>query len=214
MLKSLDQNNFNHSIWHNSKNFSQDKIKDFLKFMKTYCIFDLETTGLNPETDYIIEIAALRIKDNQIESQFSSFVGLPKDISNPESLLEQIRPITGISYEMIKNAPDWSIVDLEFRKFVTRPLFVGYNVTFDIKFLKRYSKLWTTVYYIDILEIVNEIFANKLTRFSQKHVLDYLDIQYSVAHRALADVENLWQIIQKLQESYGVNIYDYMKKFE
>ena len=66
--------------------------------IRDYVAFDLETTGLNPETDQIIEIGALKVKDGKVVDRFMEFVKPDQPISNA------ITNITGITNEMVSAA--------------------------------------------------------------------------------------------------------------
>ena len=78
-----------------------------------FVIFDVETTGLNPKGgDKILEIAALRIKDNRPVAQFSSLVN-PKRLVSPAAFA-----VNGISDEMVKDAPESKKVLPKFLNFI------------------------------------------------------------------------------------------------
>lgn len=66
--------------------------------IKNYVAFDLETTGLSPETDQIIEIGALKVKDGKVVERFMEFVKPDQPITSA------ITNITGITNEMVANA--------------------------------------------------------------------------------------------------------------
>lgn len=96
-----------------------------------YTAIDLETTGLDPKKDKIIEIGAVRVEHGSICERFSTFV-------NPRRALEpQIEELTGITDEMIKDAPDIGEVIGRVAEFCSGLPLLGHHVIFDYSFLKR-----------------------------------------------------------------------------
>ena len=75
------------------------------KIIDNYCVLDLETTGLSPNYDSIIEIGIIKVKENKIVDKYNSLI-------NPGFLInEYITSITGITNEMLKGKP--KIIDLK-----------------------------------------------------------------------------------------------------
>lgn len=100
-----------------------------LAFPSRYVVLDLETTGLDPQYDDIIEVAAIRIVDGAIEDSFSSLV-------NPGySIDEFIAELTGITDDMLAPAPSLDSVLPAFLSFIGSDVVVGHNVNFDINFI-------------------------------------------------------------------------------
>ena len=91
---------------------------------------DLETTGVNEDTDQIIEIGALKVSEGE-ETKFHRLISA--NVHVPDSIYN----LTGISDEMLKGKDELkqSIIDLE--AFIKGTILVGYNIAFDIKFLNR-----------------------------------------------------------------------------
>ena len=76
--------------------------------LKDYVVFDLETTGLSPEKDTMIEIGALKVIQGKVADRFSEFI-------NPhQKLTEQISELTGITDEMLAGARDLQAVVSDF----------------------------------------------------------------------------------------------------
>ena len=96
-----------------------------------YIAIDLETTGLNPKTERIIEIGAARVEDGTVVQTYSTFV-------NPERELDaRIRELTGICDDDLKNAPVLDTVLPELLAFCGELPLLGHHVIFDFSFLKR-----------------------------------------------------------------------------
>lgn len=98
-----------------------------------YTVFDLETTGLEPEKGHeIIEMGAVRIRDNRVKED-ESFVSLVK----PERRVNrEAREIHGISQEMVEGAPALDLVLPRFLDFIGETPLVAQNAPFDLKFMQ------------------------------------------------------------------------------
>ena len=101
-----------------------------ITFDQEFVAFDLETTGLSPEKDRIIEIGAVIFKDGKEQARYQTFV-------DPEQKLEQkIVELTGISDEMLVGAPKIEQVLPEFLEFVGDRILVAHNAKFDTGFIR------------------------------------------------------------------------------
>ena len=117
--------------------FTKNDIPDCLK-NNTFVVFDLETTGLNSSPsggnmDRIIEIGAYKIIGGEIKESFSTFVNPGRKLS------EEIIKLTGITQEMVEDAPTYQKVMPDFFKFCQGSYLVGHNAAgFDFKFVDYY----------------------------------------------------------------------------
>jgi len=99
--------------------------------VKEYVSVDVETTGLAPKQDKIIEIGAVRVRDGQIVGSFTSFV-------NPGRILPaHITELTGILQEQVDEAETMESVLPAFLEFAGDLPLVGHRILFDYGFLKR-----------------------------------------------------------------------------
>lgn len=152
--------------------------------MNSYVSIDLETTGLNPKTDKIIEIGAVKVEDGKITERFSTYV-------NPGRKLEQrIIELTGIRDEDLSNAPVMEEILPGLLPFLGDLPFLGHSILFDFSFLKKAvvnQKMTFEKTGVDTLKI-----ARKYLQSLESRSLDSLCEYYSIphqAHRALADAE-------------------------
>lgn len=99
-----------------------------------YVVFDLETTGLNPMEDYIIEVGAVRIEGGRITERFATFVSCPIKVS------AEITGITGIDDSMLVGAPDIKHVVADFYKFADGYALIAHNAQFDTRFMRRFGE--------------------------------------------------------------------------
>lgn len=98
-------------------------------FVDDYVVFDLETTGLDKHSDEIIEIGALKYKNNKLINKFNMLI-------KPKHLIPgQITKITGIRNEDVKNADDISVVFPEFLSFIEDYPLIAHNISFDVGFI-------------------------------------------------------------------------------
>ena len=108
-----------------------------------YVVFDLETTGLSPFKDEIIEIGAVKVdKEGQIVDTFTTLVKPARPVS------EFIRNLTGISNEMLADAPSIYTALPRFNDFVGDAMVIGHNVTFDIAFVQQKAKIYQDIKFL------------------------------------------------------------------
>lgn len=146
--------------------------------MRPYVIVDLETTGLFPEQDEIIEIAAVILEAGEISGSFSSLVKPVRPIP------PGITALTGISDEMVSGAPGLGEVLPELVQFIGDRQIVGHNIGFDLAFLKPFLTVDSPA--IDTLEISRIVLPHAADHRLQT-VARSLDLAGGTAHRALDD---------------------------
>lgn len=151
--------------------------------IKDYVAFDLETTGLNVETDYIIEIGALKVIDGKVCDRFMEFVKPPIAIS------PMITNITGITNEMVSEARDTGDIIRDFVTFCGEHVLLGHNIMFDYKFTKKYANEYRLPFEkkgIDTLRISRKTLRDLESR-SLGTLCAYYNITNQAAHRAYHD---------------------------
>ena len=94
----------------------------------TYVSIDLETTGLNPKRDRIIEIGAIRVEQGQIVEEFSTFVDPGRKLE------ERITELTGIRDEDLADAPQLDEVFPKLLEFMGELPLLGHSILFDYSF--------------------------------------------------------------------------------
>ncbi len=153
-------------------------------FEDEYVVFDIETTGLNNVNDKITEIGAVLIRNKQVISKFNSLI-------NPEiPIPDKIQRLTGITNEMVADAPSIKEVLPEFLNFVgNRPL-VAHNAMFDVGFIKyKASLLGIEVNnpVVDTLQLSRNLLPIKKHRLN--NLCDHFGIKLLHHHRASDDAE-------------------------
>ena len=165
-----------------------------------FVIFDVETTGLFPETgDRMIEIAALKVTDLQIVDKFYSLLDPQREISLGAY------EVNGITPGMLQGAPEAKDVLPRFLKFLGGAHLVGHNIKFDLGFLCHElslldMKLHEKTMVVDTLKLARRVLP-ALGRYPLWLVAESLGIKIEQKHRAMADVELTLQVFQRLMES-------------
>lgn len=144
-----------------------------------YVSLDLETTGLDPDVDSIIEISAVKFQGREEIDSYTTLV-------NPHRVLPfRIRMMCGITQNEVDNAPDFSEVIHELASFLGSHGIVGHSISFDMGFLSANGlKLANPTY--DTYELAN-LFVTNITDYSLVSIAQKLGLHYPEQHRALPD---------------------------
>lgn len=146
-----------------------------------YVSLDLETTGLDPESDAIIEVAAVKFDSTGVLDTFHSLV-------NPlRPLPYRIRMLTGIGQAEVAAAPPFTAIALKLLAFVGSYPIVGHNIAFDLDFLSRQHISPDNPSY-DTYELAT-IFLPRLDDYSLASVARTLETKHRPQHRALSDAQ-------------------------
>ena len=160
--------------------------------MTQLCVIDVETTGLSPETARITEVALIICDENQILSHWSTLI-------QPEMPIpEMISKITGITDEMVRNAPKFAQVATLIADGFKDRTFVAHNSNFDYGFLRAEYKRIGQEFQVPQLCTVRasrKIFPG-LTSYKLSSLCEKFQIENKQAHRALADAMATAQLFQ------------------
>lgn len=163
----------------------------------SYVCVDLETTGLNPKTDKIIEVGVVKVVDNQIVEEWETFV-------NPDRRLEErIIELTGICDEQLSSAPKIEEILPKLLGITEDFVLLGHSVLFDYSFIKKAAvnqKLSFERDGIDTLKIARK-YLTELESRSLPSLCKYYGI-YHNAHRALHDAKATVELYRKLAEQF------------
>lgn len=173
-----------------------EKIANAKKRLKKYIVFDLETTGLDPRKNEIIEIGAVKVEDGNVIDTFSSFVKPKKGVK------DAAREVNGITDEMLADAPSINRILPEFKKFIGSCTLIAHNAEFDCKFLyiacARFRMKFTNRY-IDTLEMAKKAYPN-MKDHKLSTLCNYFGIENETAHRALSDSQATQKVFSKLAD--------------
>lgn len=159
----------------------------------SYICVDVETTGLNPKEEKLIEIGAVKVIDGEITERFQSFVA-------PGRRLEaRISKLTNITDKMLEHAPQPSEVLPQFWTFCEELPLLGHHIAFDYAFLKKamvQEKLSFEKKGLDTLRISRK-YLPELESRSLEYLCRHFEISHT-AHRALGDAEATVALYTKL----------------
>lgn len=156
-----------------------------------YVVFDIETTGLHPDSDQICEIAAIGVKDGLPQGLFSTLVAIEG------SMPEAAGRVNGITDDMLKGAPAIGDALDAFLDFIEEDaVLAGHNIaSFDIPFMEAAAReLWPD-----------------LPSRSMDSLRDILGIERTDAHRALADC---YDELAVLNAELSVIMQSYARKMD
>jgi ATP-dependent DNA helicase DinG len=140
---------------------------------------DLETTGLQPDTDSIIEIAAVKFRGAKVIDTFQTFVATSRPIPY------RIQRLTGITSADLQRAPHFDAIAPRLRAFLGQAALVGHSVPFDATFLRKRGLAQENPL-IDTFELAT-VLLPALPNYTLERVAEALGVLSDVFHRAMAD---------------------------
>lgn len=161
----------------------------------SFVVVDLETTGLEPKLDRIIEIAAVRVRNGEIVGTWDSLV-------NPGIFIPQeSTAITGITTEMVKDAPPLEAIMDDFLAFLGEgTVFVAHNVDFDREFvnqaLLRMGRPVLTHPYACTFKLAKQVHPN-ISSYALGALCQWFKVDLPQAHRALDDARATAELLTK-----------------
>ncbi|GAB3351365.1 3'-5' exonuclease [Arachidicoccus ginsenosidivorans] len=170
-----------------------------IELLKPIAFFDIESTGINPATDKIVELAIVRIEPTGEKSRLRRLVNpgmpIPKESSD----------IHGITDEMVKDAPLFKEIAAEVVRFLDNCDLGGYNSNrFDVPLLvEEYLRAGVTFSLSDrkLLD-VQKIYHKMEPRTLSAAYQFYCNKNLEDAHSATADVEATWEVLQAQIDKY------------
>lgn len=173
-------------------------------FDGTFICFDIETTGLSAARDKITEIGAVKVENGVITDTFSTF-------ANPEMPIPQkITQLTGITDDMVKDAPSQREAVGAFLEFAGDNVLVAHNAPFDTSFIAKACEDMGREYNytsIDTVAISRAILTD-IKNCKLDTVAKFLRLGDFNHHRATDDAEMLARIFinlcQRLTDDYGI----------
>ncbi len=183
----------------NQKSYSMDD---------EFVVFDIETTGLDKNTEAITEIGAVKIKEGKVVDTFSTF-------SDPlRHIPEKITELTGITDEMVKGAPTEKEAIKNFLDFCGEAPVIAHNAKFDTGFIKVAAERNNLEFNNTIIctLILSQALLPELKKHKLNLIADYLNIENPNHHRAVNDAEvtgKIWNEFARKMKDLGVgNVLD------
>lgn len=169
--------------------------------LQDYIAVDLEMTGLNPKTDEILEIGAVKVKDKQTADTFSALIRVEKEID------AEIEELTGITTEMSRQGEELDTAVRRFMEFAEDLVWVGHNVIYDYSFLKQWAvnhKIEFEKEAADTLKIARKCLP-QLEKKSLDALCEYYKIGDGKMHRAFVDAKATAELYEKLEAEFSEN---------
>ena len=160
----------------------------------SFVVFDIETTGLSSEINHITEIGAVKVENGEITGRWSSFV-------NPgEPIPPKIVELTGITDEMVADAPKIEDILGSFLDFCKGSVLVAHNAKFDTAFIEKAAAECGLLYDFSVLDtlclarcIYPELANHRLNTLSK-----HLGVLLENHHRAVDDAKATADIFIKM----------------
>jgi ATP-dependent DNA helicase DinG len=171
---------------------------------------DLETTGLHPEQDSIIEVAAIKFRGNTVLDTFETFVA-------PERPLPyRVQRLTGITPQQLAGAPAFLSITGKLQAFVADFPLVGHSIPFDVGFLRRQGLVQNNAL-IDTFELATVLMPS-LSSYSLDNVALALGVHIAPGrHRAMVDTALAMDVFLALHErlkSVDLSLLEDMAKLD
>ncbi len=160
--------------------------------MDSIVALDIETTGLDPEKDAIIEIGAVRFSPRRVEDEWSSLINPGRPIP------PFITQLTGINDQMVREAPSLRAVLAQLKEFIGDAPVLGHNVRFDLSFLRR-NKILLLNEVLDTYDLAGVLLPTA-GRYNLGALAQILNVPLPATHRALDDARVTRVVYQRLYE--------------
>jgi len=152
-------------------------------FNKPFVILDLETSGIDPKRNDIIEVAMIRYENGKEVDRYDDLIKIDYKLS------EIITIITGITdRDLEEDGKESGYVFSKIEKMLEGAYIVGHNINFDIGFLRENYVEMDILGYIDTIPLA-QILMPEHASYSLESLSDDLNISHENSHRAMADVE-------------------------
>jgi len=169
---------------------------------EVFCVVDIETNGSKPNSSQIIEIGAVKVKNNEIIDKFETFVECA-------FLPDYITKVTGIETIDLAGAPTAKDVLMQLRVFMRDAIFVAHNANFDASFLLAslhrhgLGELGNPI--VCSIDLAKRTFQSE--RYGLAYLIELLEIPIAVHHRAYSDAFSASFVMKKSFET----LPDYIK---
>lgn len=166
--------------------------------LNDYTVLDLETTGLDPKKDKIIEIGAVRVRDGEPVAIYEQMIQPGRELG------ERVAQITGITQEMLEGAPYIEEVLPALLEFLGEDVLIGHRILFDYSFVKKAAvnaKYMFEKQGIDTLKLARvclpELPSKRLSELCAHYGITYR------AHRASQDAQATHELYRRLCDGFA-----------
>lgn len=167
-----------------------------IRMIRDYVALDVETTGLNPAEDRIIEIGMAKVLDGVIVAKYATLV-------NPQAFIsERITSITGITDKMVEDKPVIAQIIRDIVEFIGDLPILGHNIVFDYGFIKK-AAINNGIKFerqgIDTLKLARRLLP-EVPKKSLPFLCEYFGIDAGNSHRAYDDAISAIRLFEKMYE--------------
>lgn len=189
------------------------KGKSLFAFPDEYVLIDVETTGVDPRRDSMIEFAGIKVENNEVVEE-KNFLIYPDDPSRFR-VSSFITSLTGITTDMLleKGIPKEE-AHAEMMQFIHTNTVLGYNVNFDINFVYDFNHAMTGTHlsndFVDALKLSRKVHSH-LRRHRLQDMLTHYRIEEEQEHRALMDciqTKQVYDLLRRDAEDQGLILSD------
>ncbi len=170
----------------------------------TYVVVDVETTGGRGENHRVTEIGAVKVRNGEVVDRFATLI-------NPQRTIPpSITRLTGISADMVADAPYFSDVADSFSEFLSGSIFVAHNVDFDYGFIAReFRRLGRPFRYPKLCTCASmrRLYPGQRS-YSLNALCSAFDIPLKNHHRALCDAEAAAELLLLINEKRAERLAD------
>lgn len=167
-----------------------------LRMIEKFVALDIETTGLNPAEDKIIEIGMAKVEQGRIVSQYDMLI-------NPRlTLSPRICDLTKITQDMLVNQPSIEEIIGEVIEFIGDAPILGHNIIFDYSFIKKAAVNQHKTFEkqgIDTLKLARRLLP-EVPHKNLEYLCQYFQIDAGNSHRAYDDAVSAMQVFYRLHE--------------
>lgn len=173
----------------------------------TFVAFDVETTGLSPVANRLVELSGVRFSQNR--ESFETF----STLINPEvPIPKEVTAIHGITDDMVTHSPKFKAAVENFVNWAgEESVFMAHNANFDVEFVRvnlaRAGLPCPSNHVVDTLTLARE-FLRETPNHQLKTVVEHLDLPRGDYHRALADSVHVKNAFLKMSETYKLNTWE------
>ena len=186
-----------HTARSSTKVERKTKGRSIVRIPGHYTVVDTETTGLDPQADRLIEIAAIRVRAGKETARFETLIKPGRKLS------KAIVDLTGITDDELINAPEPQDALQQFMDFLKDDIIVAHNANFDVNFLydsmQRCGMKPLENNFVDTMRLAKCIRPD-LNNYKLATLAKAYRIAQPKAHRALADCETTMAVLQKMDE--------------
>lgn len=193
-----------------SKNWKKETLT-LMENNPDFIVFDLETTGRNPNRNKIIQCSAIKMHFNSNIKRYEEAKRMDVYIRPSSPIPKDIEELTGITNEFIKeHQKETKVFPVIYEFFKDCKLLIGYNIVFDIGFMRslyeRNDEQFPSIPYIDVYRIAkDQIPTENIENHKLCSVATYLGLNKNIKfHSAISDVLVTLKIFNELYIRYTV----------